>query len=157
MDHNNRILYGGFNGFRDFYNKTNPYQTIPQFAKVPPLPNQFGAPNQVNQLNHQFTQFMPNEIPQLPFFNSTQLNGLSGFDGHIFGSPEYGYSDAGYIFEDEYKDGLDYNKKKHKKKFKGAALSALTLLAFMFFLHILQSSLSEHIGNSNYYSYVSIH
>lgn len=157
MDPNNRILYGGFNGFKEFYNKTNPYQAIPQFAPAPVPPNQFSGPYPVNQLNHQFTQYMPNEIPQLSFFNSSHLNGLSGFDGHGFGGSEYGFTDAGYIFEDEYKDGLEYSKKKNrKKKIKGAALSTLTLLAFMFFLHILQSSLSEYVGNGYYYPYVSI-
>lgn len=84
----------------------------------------------------------------------------SGHYGNIFGQ-----QDGGAIFDGNQGFGLklgyghsgggashayEYGPMKHKGgKLKGAALSALTLLAFLFFLNLLQTCLKEHMDTMN--------
>lgn len=102
----------------------------------------------------QFQQYQQQQYHQIPYnFPSASGNygNLYGQDGgaglfdanHGFGLKlGYGHSGGGHTYE--------YGPMKPKGgKLKGAALSALTLLAFLFFLNLLQTCLKEHMDTMN--------
>lgn len=79
----------------------------------------------------------------------TYASGYAGAGSYMHPYMHYG-SDRKFGFKQKFEHsghGWDESKKKSKKK--TAALSALTLLAFLFFLNLLQSCLKEHLTAIN--------
>jgi hypothetical protein len=129
------------NNFKLFQNQnTMPYQE----------PNHY--PNYFQQ-----QLFTPHTYPEesINFLNYQNPNhgfGLKfGHDGWFLGGGHSGPS-----FHHHQHQGPFKKLKSKAKKLKGAALSALTLLAFLFFLHVMQTCLKEHMDNNNANPTVSI-
>lgn len=79
----------------------------------------------------------------------TYASGYAGAGSYMHPYVQYG-SDRKFGFKHKFEHsshGDDDSKKKSKKK--TAALSALTLLAFLFFLNLLQSCLKDHLTAIN--------
>lgn len=119
-------------------NYKNHFQTYPNFN-----PYQYYQSILQSQVQNQFP------TPQLSnfqsnFFNPVQDESLNYLNYHHNSHKLFGNKFGHELFQ----NGIKKLKAK-AKKLKGAALSALTLLAFMFFLHILQMCLKEHMDSVN--------
>lgn len=109
---------------------SNPYQTYQAINKYPA---QYQFPATTGGLN----PYLSND--EITVGGNNQVYGLK------FGNePMYGHS--GLETQSQYGPPMMQSK---GGKLKGAALSALTLLAFLFFLNLLQSCLKEQMDSMN--------
>lgn len=77
--------------------------------------------------------------------NDHGYGGGGGGGGHHYQPPAHDtYADV-----HSYGGGHSHSQPRHKSKGNSSAMSALTLLAFLFFLNILQSCLKEHMMAMN--------
>lgn len=113
---------GGMYGINQFQN----YQPINKY----PTPYQFPSPSGINP-------FLSND--DLALGGNNQGYGLK-----FANEPMYGHS--GLETQSQYGPPMMQSK---GGKLKGAALSALTLLAFLFFLNLLQSCLKDQMDSMN--------
>ena len=96
---------------------------------------------------------VPYSFPSIPSGQNPFLTNNGGFDSTLNSGYELKYgNDAGYgntavdTQSNHYGPPMMQSK---GGKLKGAALSALTLLAFLFFLNLLQSCLKDHMDAMN--------
>lgn len=119
----------GLGAHRDGFLAMNPFQSYQPVSKFPPQ-----------------YQFPSTSIGSNPFMvnDGLTLNNNNGFGYKFAHEPSFGHS----ALETQSQYGPPQMQSKGGK-LKGAALSALTLLAFLFFLNLLQSCLKEQMDTMN--------
>lgn len=132
-----KFFSGTIGSERAGFSGMNPYENFQSMQKYPSMPYQFPSGGVVHQ--NPFIHDAPFEAPV----------GIDSGNNHGYGL-KYG-SGTGYGHTAVETQSHYGPPQMHSKggKLKGAALSALTLLAFLFFLNLLQSCLKEQMDVMN--------
>ncbi|XP_059621170.1 uncharacterized protein LOC132264855 [Phlebotomus argentipes] len=127
--------------FRTHYHHHSPHQFFPH--QPPPRHSSFDPGNSHHAPNHDYSGGALYHPGIYGMYGPHQQFGLKLGHGGYDDSYSYGTS-GGHMYYDH---GPHYSGRKSGKG--SGALSALTLLAFLFFLNLLQSCLKEHMDTMN--------